>query len=54
METNKTMVRNVCPKCKDEVIKHQKFIVYCEDCRCEMERFPIEKPVSQIIKTSKE
>ena len=32
-----------CPKCKDEVIKAQRFIVRCEDCKCEMDRIEIVK-----------
>jgi len=37
------MVRNVCSRCGDIVIKEQKYIVVCEDCRQEMKRFPIDE-----------
>ena len=35
-----------CPKCKEEVIKPQRFIIYCFECKCDMERIKIVKSVS--------
>jgi len=37
------MVKNICSKCGDVIIRHQKYIVYCQDCRREMDRFRLDR-----------
>jgi hypothetical protein len=37
-EDRNRLILNTCPKCKETQINEQRFIIYCRECNCEMER----------------